>query len=179
MQRALLTKVVIFAAISLCLTGRADSQLFKKGIRIGYVDIAEAFDKYKRTDIATDELKKDIEAKRKEIEKKREAINLLKQKLETQGVVIKEEEKGKMQEELEGRISELKDFTEKSNMDLRQRENEFTKDILENIKEAVNIYARENGFDIVLDKREVLYGAEGMDITKEVVDIMNKKLDKK
>lgn len=174
-----LIKIVVFILVSLCLTAQANSQLFKKGLKIGYVDIGEAFDKYKRTDIATEQLKKDIEEKRKEIEKKKETINVLKKKLETQGVVIKEEEKGKMEQEVEGRISELKDIAEKSNIALRQKENEFTKNILDDIRAAINIYAKENEFDIVLDKREVLYGIEGMDITKEIIEIVNKKMNKK
>ncbi len=170
-----MAKVIIVIGAALFLAAPVHAQLFKKGLQIGYVDVAKIFDQYNKTDIATEKLKKDIEEKKKDIEKRKENINLLKQKLETQGVVISEAEKAKMQEEFESKIKELKDITEKFNQELRSQEQQFVRDILEDIKETIKVYGKDNGYDLILDNREVLYGPEGMDITDEIVNIINKK----
>lgn len=172
-------KVIFVIAISLFLAAPTQAQLFKKGVKIGYIDIARVFDQYEATDIATAELRKDIEDKRKDVEKRTEDINLLKQKLETQGMVIKKEEKTRIEEEVEDKIRELKAITERLNRELRQREQKFVRDILEEIQEVVKVYGKDNGYDLILDKREVLYGPEGMDVTSEIVKIINKRLEKK
>lgn len=172
-------KLIIAALLSLFFALPAGAQLFKKGVKIGYVDITEVFDNYKATDIATDELKKDIEEKRKEIEKRKEDINILKQKLETQGSVINANEKSKMEEEVETKLGELKEIAEKSNLELRRQEQKFVRDILEEIQEVIRIYGKDNDYDLILDRRQVLYGPEGMDITNAVVEIINKKTKQK
>ena len=175
-----LGRLIIFVAIfSLIMAGSSQAQIFKKGLKIGYVNVAQVFDKYKRTDEATEALKKDIEDKRKDIEKKKEAINLLKQKLEAQGVVMAEKEKAKMEEEVEAKISELKDISEKSNRELRERETALTRDILKDIEEVVKAYGKDNGYDLILDSREVLYGLEGMEVTNDIIKLINEKTKKK
>jgi outer membrane protein len=141
--------------------------------------VAQVFDKYQKTDEATETLKKEIEGKRKDIEKRREAINLLKQKLESQGVVMAEKEKAKMEEEVDAKISELKDITEKSNRELRERETQLTKTILKDIEEVVKAYGKDNGYDLILDSRDVLYGPEGMEVTNDIIKLMNEKGKKK
>jgi outer membrane protein len=175
---ARLAKSGIVIAMALFLSSPLQAQIFKKGIKIGYIDIAKAFDEYKRTDIATEELKKVIEEKKTDIEKRKPAITLLKQKLDTQGVVINEQEKSKMEGEVESKISELKDMAEKSNKELRQKEDALVRSILNDIKEAVKSYGKENSFDLILDSREVHYAPDGMDITDEIVKIINSKLKK-
>ena len=172
-------KLIVAVVISLSLITSVQAQVFKKGLKIGYVNVAQVFDKYKRTDEATEALKKDIEDKRKDIEKKKEAINLLKQKLEAQGVVMAEKEKTKMQEEVEARISELKDISEKSNRELRERETALTRDILKDIEEVVKAYGKDNDYDLILDSREVLYGPEGMEVTEDIIKLINEKTKKK
>lgn len=168
--------IVLFLSIS---SMPAQAQLFRKGFKIGYVDIARIFDQYQKTDIATEKLKKEIEEKRKVIEKRKENINLLKEKLKSQAVVISEEEKSRMEEEVEAKVKELKDIAEKSNRDLRQKEQELVRDILKDIEETIKIYGKDNGYDFILDKREVLYGSEAMDLTEEIINIINKKLHNK
>lgn len=171
--------IVVAIVFSVFMAGSSQAQIFKKGLKIGYVNVAKVFDKYKRTDEATEALKKDIEDKRKDIEKKKEAINLLKQKLESQGVVMAEKEKTKMQEEVEARLSELKDITEKSNRELRERETNLTRDILKDIEEVVKAYGKDNDYDLILDSREVLYGPEGMEVTEDIIKLINEKTKKK
>jgi len=175
----ILGKLAVLMVLFLSIAAPTQAQLFKKGIKIGYVDIAEVFDQYEATDIATEKLRGDIEEKKKDIEKRREDINILTQKLETQATVINEKEKEKVKKEVEGKLKELKDITEKSNRELRQREKKLIRDILKDIEEVIKIYGKDNGYDLVLDKRQVLYGPEGMDITEEIVKIINKRLKNK
>jgi len=175
----ILGKLTVLMVLFLFLAAPTQAQLFKKGVKIGYVDIAEVFDQYEATDIATEELKEDIEEKAKDIEKRKEDINILSQKLETQGTVINEEEKTKVKKDVEGKLKELKNITERSNRELRQREKKLIRDILKDIEAVIKIYGKDNGYDLILDKRQVLYGPEGMDVTGEIVKIINQRLKKR
>jgi Skp family chaperone for outer membrane proteins len=90
-----------------------------------------------------------------------------------------EKEKAKMEEEVDAKISELKDITEKSNRELRERETQLTKTILKDIEEVVKAYGKDNGYDLILDSRDVLYGPEGMEVTNDIIKLMNEKGKKK
>lgn len=141
--------------------------------------MTKVFDKYQKTDEATEILKKEVEDRRKAIEKKQEDISSLKQKLELQGVVMNEGDKAEMEGDVEAKIKELKDLVEKSNEALRKWETKLTRDICDDIEEIVKTYGRDNGYDLILDSQKILYGLEGMDVTNEIIKVINKKSRKK
>ena len=50
--------------------------------------------------------------------------------------------------------------------------------ILEEVKPIINDYAKELGITVILEKNAVILSADDMDMTKQVIKILNKNLPK-
>ena len=144
-------------------------------LKIGYVNVLEVFDKYGKAKEATEEFRKEIEAKRDDIEAMRKEITALREELETKGMVLSDDEKKKREELITEKVQALQAIAGESSRNLREKEASITKDLLLEIKEVIEEYAKDKKFSLVLEKREVIYGIDSLNITDEIVDLLNKK----
>lgn len=138
-------------------------------LKIGYVDVAEVFDSYQKTKQLDTELEKkgsqkeaELQGRLNELKKLRESLELLNdQARETKG------------REIEQKADELQRFRNNTARDLRRERDKVAKAILQEIQEAVEVYAKANGFTVILDARTVLYGQTAFDVTASIVKLMN------
>ena len=54
----------------------------------------------------------------------------------------------------------------------------MVKDILKEMSDVIKEYGQKNGYSIILNDRVLLYGDSGMDLTNEIIKILNEKYNK-
>lgn len=64
----------------------------------------------------------------------------------------------------------LKDFIKQAKKEIISRDEEYVETVLEMIYEAIEKVGQEEGISIILDKKEILYGKEVLDITDNVLE---------
>ncbi len=198
MNRKLLTLAGVLLAVVtvgayLLGTGARDAaaQNKDKPLKIGIVDVAEVFDKFnerinreKELRMRTERLKYEIDNLRKQAEK----IASEMEKLEEDS-----EEYRKKQEQLIKITSEAQIKAEKGKSDILKRELSERQELYATIRNAVGKYAKENGYDLILktddmrvtgksavsqdiqmSMRIVLHSTETMDLTRTIIEILNK-----
>lgn len=143
--------------------------------RIGFVDVAKAFDSYQKTKDADSVMEKKGEAKQQEREKKVAAVKKLKDEME----LLSEETRKKKQAEMDQTLRELQDFDVKVRDELRRERDSIVRDILKEIDELISEYGDKNGFSMILNDRVLLYGRQEMDITNQVIQILNERYNSK
>lgn len=148
---------------------------FAKDLKIGYVDIFKVFNDYEKTKDYDKNLETNKKVAEDKLEKKREVIEKLQSKLS----LLKEDEKAKEEEKLSKEVQEYRDLEREAFTDIKKERDDKMKDIVEDIDKIVKDYAKDNGFDLVVNSNSVLYGVKAMDITDEVLKISNKKYKKK
>lgn len=139
-------------------------------VRIATVDVArlineapDAMAKKKELDSASEDAKKKLEAKGKDLQ-------ALKTKLEAQKVAADSKE-------AEAFRNQAKDFERlRADMkaDLEKKYMKINKELTDRILGKIETYAKANKYDIVIDKSEkyrgpVLFGADSVDITDELM----------
>lgn len=115
---------------------------------------------------------KALEAKKK-VEKKRDALKALEEKLKTAGVKADSPEAEKFRADAREYTRLVKDSEE----DLRREFAKSNKALTLKALKAVEAYAASNKIDLVLDKSQdvrslVLFGSAGSDITDEIIKNM-------
>ena len=75
--------------------------------------------------------------------------------------------------EVEERAESLQQFRNSAARDLRRERDKVAKGILDDIQSAIQEYGKANGFSLVLDARSLLYAEQAHDITDEVVKLLN------
>ena len=125
---------------------------------------------YKDLEKINEENIKTLSNKEKEIKKKKEAINKTKnisskEKLEKDIIIFNQEvEKYKVQKD-----KILSDFNDKK----KQKLDLF----LTKINSLIQEYMKDNSIDIVLEKKQIFMGSTKKDITKDILELINKKLN--
>ena len=142
---------------------------FAKDLKIGYVDFFQVYNDYKKTKdyeqiLETKKAKeeKKLKGKKDEIEKMKNKLNLL-----------KEEEKNKEREKIVKVMREYEELKWQIFTDLKKERDEKRKEIVEDMDAVIKEYAKKHGFDLILHKNAILYGRNNMEISAEILKIVN------
>lgn len=163
---------VVWAVAALFVLGIVGpaAQAYAKEYKIGYVDLAKVFDEYKKTK----ESEKSLEEKGKVKEEARKKMVDELKKLKDEQALLSEKGKAEKQIVIDNKIKTLQDFDRGARDELVKARNDMLGGILKDIEKVVTEYAKANGYDVVLNSRMLLYGAEQYDLTSEVVTRLNK-----
>lgn len=137
--------------------------------KVGYINLGKLFDEYEKTEEADKVLEEKGNARQTEREKKFDEVKRLKDKI----ALMSAEEKEKKQEALDEKAKELEDFDRQTQVDLRRERDTMVREILKEIDKVIQEYGEKNGYDLILNDRVLLYGAGGLDLTDEILKVLN------
>ncbi|MDD5495683.1 MAG: OmpH family outer membrane protein [Candidatus Omnitrophica bacterium] len=168
MKRIVLAVTAIFTLTSLMVALPGISQA--KEYKMAYVDLAKVFDEYKKTK----EAEKSLADKGKVKEEERKKLVDEVRKMKDEQAFLSEKAKAEKQTAIDDRITKLQDFDRKTREELMKERNDMLGGILKDIEKVVSDYSKENGYDMVLNSRMLLYGKEDLDVTNDVLKKLNK-----
>ena len=125
----------------------------------------------------------------KEFESKRDTINKEfssfakkideeKKKLLAQKNVIAEEEYEKKVIQLEKKVQEYNSIISKKRNDLAKFNNDIRKDFSNKLRPILEDYSSEKAIGMIIKKENLLIGKNTLDVTKDLLDLFNKKVKK-
>jgi Skp family chaperone for outer membrane proteins len=167
LQVGLLTAVL---AVTLCVGAQAESAAPSAGVKkIGVMDLSKVFDNYQRTK----EYDAVLEGKTKDYEKTRnEKIDKIKE-LQNKMALLKDDEKEKVTKDLDTMRNDLANFDQAQQTDLKKQRDDKIREILLEIEKTTSDFAKKEKYDIILNDRVLVYGTEGMDVSNQVLEILN------
>lgn len=143
--------------------------------KIGYIDLSRSFDEYQKTKDFDKELEGKGDMKQKEREKVVQEIRKMREELE----LMNKDAREKKETDIEAKIKSLQDFDQEAKTDLTRERDNMVKDILKEMSDVIKEYGEKNGYSIIVNDRVLLYGDSGMDLTNEIIKILNDKYNKK
>ena len=138
-------------------------------LKIGYVNIGQVFEGYQRTKTSDAALERQGKQKEAEFDARMADLKKLRDNLELLNDAAKEAKTRDVEEKAE----ELQRFRTNTARTLRRERDRITKDLLGEIQQAVEQYAKTNGFSLVLDERSLLYGVPTRDLTGDILKLLN------
>ena len=144
-------------------------------VKLGYVNLGETFDEYDKTKESDKALENKGEKKEKEREKLVDEIKKLKDEI----ILLSDKGREEKQPIIDEEIRHLQEFDKEARNELKQERDEMVRDILRKIDKVIQNYGKENGYTVILNDRMLVYGMESIDITQDIIDILNKKNKKR
>lgn len=138
-------------------------------LNVGYVNLAKVFDGYQRTKTSDAALEKKGKEKEAELEGRVNELKKLRQTLE----LLKDDVREAKAREIEEKTQALQLFRTNAARDLGRERDKIAKEILREIQQGIEEYAKSKGFSFVFDERSMLYGQPGYDITTDVLAMLN------
>ncbi len=139
--------------------------------KIAVVNLDKLFHDYEKTKASDSQLEQASKAKQEERAKLVSEIKSMKDEL----VLLNEQSRNERQQAIEKKLRQLADFDREAKDTLGKQRETAVKAILDQIEATVTSYAKDHGFELVLSERAVLYGIEAINITDQVLKILNSK----
>jgi outer membrane protein len=170
-KRFKVTALALVCIFGLVMSAQAQSNVKK----IAFLDLSKLFDNYEKTK----EFDADLQTKYSAYEKQRDAK--LEKLKEAQGklALLKEDEKAKMQQDVDKMRNEIMEFDQAQQTDLKRQRDEKIREVLLEIEKTVSDYAKKEGYDLILNDRVLIYGNDVLNISEPILKIMNESYNKK
>ena len=121
-------------------------------------------------------LKKKLDNGIKALQKKEKAIQEEERKIIQQKKVISAEEYKKKVTELRNKVASLQKERDSLLTEVSKQRSKARLELLKNLNPIIKEYMKEKNIRMVLDKKSMLLADESLDITQDIVKILNSKL---
>ena len=143
----------------------------ENNLKIAYVNLAKVFDEYNKTKEYDAALEKKHDGYKKEFDDKLQKVRDAEAKLP----LLKDTEKAKLQSQIDKDKGDLATFEREKTMDLRKERDEKIRGLLGEIEKVINDFAQKENYSLVINDRVLVYTTKDMDITDQVIKILNEK----
>ena len=147
-------------------------------IKIGYIDIQKVISESQAGKRARDRFQAQVKKAESDIIKERQDIERLKAELDKKGPLLKDEERRNIEADLQKRSINLQRSMSDHQQELQVRNNEMMSEILKELEKIVNEVGKAEKFTLILERSQILYSDQGIDITSKVIDTYNSRAKK-
>lgn len=146
--------------------------------KVGIIHIQNAILSTKDGQKAAAELQQKMGPKQKELEKKQGEIQSMQTKLRTSSNTASEEIKQQLMRDIDTRTKAYNRDLEDAQAEFEQEQQKVLQELGAKIMAVIDKYATDNGYAVILDvsaqQTPVLYAANSVDITREIVALYDK-----
>ena len=165
-------RVTLVAAVFLLVS--VPAVVRAEGLKIGYIITQRLLIESKAGKEAGEKLKKRLAQAQGGLDKKVAEIKDLEEDIQRRLTVLSEAERRKVMEEHERQLREAKRLREDFQRELDKAEAEVMGGVNEYLREVIQDYAKDNGYDLILDANTLLYISEKADVTNGVIKAADK-----
>jgi len=143
-------------------------------VRIGFVDSQRIFEGYRGAQDAQERFTREITAWRTEADERRRALDVLRDELKDQEVLLSEAKKLEKETAVQRAVADYDRFVQEfwgPGGRVGRLNEEMTREVITKIRDAVETIANREGYDLVLDAADgnVIFGVKSLDLTDRVL----------
>lgn len=142
-------------------------------IKIGFIDIQRVVQESQAGKRAKERFQAQVKKAEADIMKERQDLDRLKSDLEKKGPLLKEEERRNLEADFQKRSVALQRSMSDYQQELQQKNNQLMSDILKDLEAIVNEVGKADKFTLILERSQILYSDQGIDITSKVIETYN------
>ena len=142
-------------------------------VKIGFIDVQRAISESQAGKRAKDRFQAQVKKAEGDMLKEKSELERLKNDLDKKGPLMKEEERRNLEADLQKRYVAYQRTAGDYQQELRQKESEMMGDILKELEQIVNEVGKAEKFTLILERSQILYSDQGIDITNKVIEVYN------
>jgi outer membrane protein len=142
-------------------------------IKVGVIDLRRAV--FTSDDAAefTEKLQEQFKDEEEAIRKIQEEARAMRERLETDGAMMNDTERGKAAREFEGKVREFNQLRQQLDQAVNQQRAQFLQKAQPEIDKALQSILDERDLDLILPREAVVYAKPEMDLTEELTERLN------
>lgn len=147
-------------------------------VKIGFIDIQRVIAESQAGKRAKDRFQAQVKKAEGDLQKERQDLERIRNDIDKKGPLLKEEERRNMEADFQKRSVNLQRTLGDYQQDLRQKESQMMSDILKELEVIVNEVGKADKFTLILERSQILYSDQGIDITNKVIETFNSRTKK-
>jgi outer membrane protein len=147
-------------------------------VKIGFIDVQRAITESAAGKRAKEKFQSQVKKAEVDLLKEKTELERLKTELDKKGPLLKDDERRNLEGDLQRRYVNYQRSMSDQQQELRQKEGEMTADILKDLEKIVNEVGKAEKFTLILERSQILYSDQGIDITNKVIDVYNSRSKK-
>ena len=166
-----LKKVSIYSAmISLLLVNLVyGTAAYAEDYKIGYVNALRVLEQSPQAEQMRAQIEKEFAPRDKSLVADQKKLKEMEDRLSKDAAIMSESERAKLERDIINLRRDMKRTQDEFREDLTFRRNEEIAKIQKDIVEAINVVAKNNGYDLILSEG-VIYAGQKVDVTDLVID---------
>ncbi len=144
------------------------------GSKVGYVDMERALQSTKAGQGAKKEVEKEIEKRKKALDKLRNDVVKMEEDLKKQELVLTAESREKKRADYLKKVEDLRNLMAKSQQEMQEVEQKIASPILVKMSEVLKKLSEEKGYDVIVAKGALVYARDESDLTDDLIKRFDK-----
>lgn len=147
-------------------------------IKIGFIDIQRVISESQPGKRAKERFQAQVKKAEADVVKERQDLEKLRADIEKKGPLLKDEERRNLEADYQRRSVNLQRAMSDHQQELQQKNNEMMSDILKDLEQIVTEVGKADKFTLILERSQILYSDQGIDITNKVIESYNSRVKK-
>lgn len=165
----LATAIGCAAVVGLFAAAPAHAQTMK----IAYVDLQQALSETNDGKVIKAKLERLLKDKQREFDKMQDDVKRIKDEIETQGAMMKEDLRRTKMQDYQKKMVDLQEFYMGNQKELADEEAKLTKPLLDRFEKVLKQIGKDEGYTLILPSAAVVYGQPSLDLTRQLVSMIN------
>ena len=151
----------------------------EEGVRVGFVDLQRAIRESEPGKRANRQFQADVKRIEAGLLKEKQQLERLRSDIDKKGLLLKEQERRNLEKKFQRGFRDYQRVMNDTREELRQREGEMTAEILKELEKVVTEIGKEEKFTLIIERSQVLYTDQGVDITDRVIERYDRRFGNK
>jgi len=147
-------------------------------MKIGYIDVRRVVSESTAGKRAGDRLQVQVKKAEADTLRERQELERIRNDLDKKGPLLKEEERRNLESDFQRRSVTLQRTMTDLQQELQLKEREMMQDILKELEGVVTEFGKAEKFTLILDRSQILFADQAVDITSRVIETFNSRAKK-
>lgn len=143
-------------------------------MKIGFIDVRRVVTESTPGKRAGERLQAQLKKAEADTLKERQDLERMRSDLEKKGPLLKEEERRNLEADFQKRSVNLQRTMGDLQQEIQAKERELMQDILKDLEGIVSDIGKTDKFTLILDRSQILFGDQTIDITNKVIETFNR-----
>ena len=154
------------------------STAWAQAVKIGFVDLQRIIADSQAGKKANDRFQAQIKKAEADLQKERQDLERIKTDLDKKGPLLKDEERRNLEADFQRRSVNLQRNMSDQQQELQRKRNEMMSEILKELEQVVTDVGKAEKFTLILERSQILYSDQAVDITNKVIEAYNSRAKK-
>ena len=142
-------------------------------VKIGFIDVQRAISESQAGKRARGKFQAQVKKAETDLLREKQELERLKSEFDKKSPLLKDDERRNLEVDLQKRAVNYQRAMGDLQQELRLKEGEMTGDILKDLEKIVTEVGKAEKFTLILERSQILYSDQAIDITNKVIEVFN------